>query len=138
MSPLRALAQRAAACIAIAACGCANDAASLTELQRLKSETLEVVLLSPRDALRHGTDTFTIEFRSAADGRLVDVGDVRGNATMPMPGTPMLGAIDVKRTDVGGRYSAEGHFDMAGTWRMTIQWEGSAGNGAVTFAAAVQ
>jgi hypothetical protein len=96
------------------------------------------VVLSTHDALRHGKDAFVIEFRSAADGRLVDVGDVRASATMPMPGMPMFGSIDVKRTDVAGRYAADGQFDMAGTWRMTVQWQGAAGQGSVTFSGTVQ
>jgi YtkA-like protein len=119
---------------AILACG---GVAKLTELQRVKSGALDLVLLSPRDAIRHGSDSFVIEFRSA-DGQLMDVGDVRGSATMPMPGMPMLGSIDVKRTEVPGRYAADGKFEMAGTWRMTIQWQGPAGQGSATFAGAVQ
>ena len=111
--------------------------ASLTELKRTKSGTLDVVLLSPRDALRHGSDTFVIEFRSAAGG-LADVGTVRASASMSMSGTPMMGTIDVARTDVPGRYAATSEFSMAGTWRMTIQWDGPAGQGSVTFPGSVQ
>jgi hypothetical protein len=41
--------------------GCGGrSAAQMTELQRLKSGALEIVLLSPHDALHHGKDTFTI------------------------------------------------------------------------------
>ena len=116
---------------------CANNAAKLTELQRVKSGTLDVVLLSPRDALRHGKDTFTIEFRSASGGNLVDVGTVRGSATMPMAGMPMMGSLDVQPTGVAGRYAAACELPMAGTWRMTVQWEG-AGQGSVTFPGTVQ
>ena len=111
--------------------------ASLTELKRTKSETLDVVLLSPRDALRHGSDTFVIEFRSAS-GELTDVGTVRASASMSMSGTPMMGTINVARTDVAGRYAATSEFSMAGTWRMTIQWDGPAGPGSVTFPGSVQ
>ena len=121
-----------------AGCGRQDAAAKLTELQRLRSGTLDVVLLSPRDVLRHGKDTFIIEFRSTSGGSLTDVGSVHGSANMPMPGMPMFGAIDVKRTNVAGRYAADGQFEMAGTWRMTIQWQGPAGQGSVTFAGAVQ
>ena len=128
----------AAACMATVSCGRTNDAAKLTELQRLKSGMMDVVLLSPRGGLHHGKDTFIIEFRSTSDGGLVDVGDVRGSATMPMPGMPMLGTIQVKRGEVAGRYAADGQFDMAGTWRMTIQWQGSAGQASVTFSGTVQ
>ena len=105
----------------LAACG----GAPLTELQRVKSGQLDVVLLSPHDAIRHGQDSFVIEFRSA-NGTLEDVGDVKASATMPMPGSPMFGALDVKRTDVAGRYAADAKFDMTGTWRTMIEWKGQA------------
>ena len=114
------------------------DTANLTELQRIRSGTLEVVLLSPRDALRHGKDEFTIEFRGASDSRLVDVGEVRGRASMTMAGTPMFGGLDVKRSNVAGRYAATGEFSMAGTWRLSIEWDGPAGRGSIAFSGAVQ
>ena len=57
---------------------------------------------------------------------------------MPMPGMPMFGTIDVQRTDVPGRYAATGEFAMAGTWRMTIEWDGPQGRGSVTFSGSVQ
>ena len=96
------------------------------------------MLLSPRDGLHHGKDTFIIEFRSTSGGSLIDVGNVRASANMPMPGMPMFGTIDVKRNDGADRYEASGEFEMAGTWRMTIQWEGPAGHASVTFPATVQ
>jgi len=114
-------------------CGRAN----LTELQKVKSGMLDVVLLSPRDGLRHGSDTFVIEFRSGS-GELTDVGTVRASASMSMSGTPMMGTIDVARTEVAGRYAATSEFSMAGTWRMTMQWDGPAGPGSVTFPGSVQ
>ena len=120
-----------------AGCGRPDAVAKLTELQRLRSGTLDVVLSSPRDVLRRN-DTFIIEFRSTSGGSLIDVGSVRGSANMPMPGMPMFGTIDVKRTEVAGRYAADARFDMAGTWRMTIQWQGPAGQGSVTFAGTVE
>ena len=114
-------------------CGRAN----LTELQKVKSGVLEVVLLSPRDGLRHGSDSFVIEFRSAS-GELTDVGTVRASASMSMSGTPMMGTINVARTEVAGRYAATSELSMAGTWRMTMQWDGPAGAGSVTFPGSVQ
>jgi hypothetical protein len=123
--------------VALAA-GCGGGAATgkMTELQRVKSGTLDIVLLSPHDALRHGQDTFIVEFRS--NGKLVDAGSVRVTANMPMPGMAMFGNIEVQRTGVAGRYTANGQFDMAGTWRMTIQWDGPSGKGSVAFSATVQ
>lgn len=107
-----------------------------TELQRVKSGALDILLLSPHDALRHGTDTFNFEFRSS--GKLVDVGTVRATASMPMPGMAMFGSIDVTRTDVSGRYAATGRLEMAGTWRMTVEWDGPAGKGSVSFSETAQ
>ena len=119
------------------ASGCGRGTAPLTPLQSVKSGPLEVVLLSDHDAIRHGKDTFVLEFKSA-DGNLVDVGSVRASATMPMPGMPMFGSIDVQRTGVPGRYTAMSDFSMAGTWRLKVEWDGSAGRGSVGFSRTVQ
>lgn len=121
-----------------ASCRGTDDTANMTALQRLRSGPLDVVLLSQNEALRHGKDTFIIEFRSAPEGTLVDVGSVRLSANMPMPGMAMFGKIDVQPAKVPGRYTANSDFGMAGTWRMTIEWDGPAGRGAVNFAGSVQ
>ena len=123
-------------CFASAACG--GDPAKMTELRRVKSGEMDVVLLSPHDALRHGKDAFTIEFRATSDGHLIDVGTVRASANMPMPGMPMFGSIDVQRTAVPGRYAANGEFSMAGTWRLSVEWDGPAGRGSVSVSGTVQ
>lgn len=123
--------------LAVGAAGCGGGTARLTELQKVKSGLLDVVLLSPHEALRHGKDDFIVEFRSA-DGKPVDAGDVRATASMPMAGMPMFGSISVRRTDVPGRYRADGEFPMAGTWRLGIEWDGPLGRGSVTFSGTVQ
>jgi YtkA-like len=124
------------AVVAPAACG--GSGGKLTELQRVKSGNVDIVLLSPRDAIKHGQDSFVIEFRSA-DGALVDVGDVKASATMPMPGAPMFGTLDVRKSAAAGRYDVDATFDMAGTWRTTIQWQGGpGGSGSATLSANVQ
>ena len=122
---------------AAAACG-GGDTAKMTELRRVKSGDMDVVLLSARDSLRHGKDAFVIEFRATSDGHLIDVGTVKASATMPMPGMPMFGGIDVQRTAVPGRYDASGEFSMAGTWRLNVEWDGPAGRGSVGFPGTVQ
>ena len=121
-----------------ASCRGADDTTGMTELQRLRSGSLDIVLLSRNDALHKDKDTFTIEFRSAPEGTLVDVGSVRLSANMPMPGMAMFGKIDVQPARIPGRYTANSDFGMAGTWRMTIEWDGPAGRGTVNFAGSVQ
>jgi hypothetical protein len=116
--------------------GCSGRATTLTELQKVKSGMVDVVLLSPHDGLQHGKDDFVLEFRSA-DGTLLDVGDVRANASMPMSGMPMFGSINVHKTETPGRYAATGEFSMAGTWRVTVEWVGPGGPGSVNFSGTV-
>ena len=116
--------------------GC-KSAAKLTEVQRVNSGAVEVVVLSP-DGVLHQKDPFTIEFRANGGSTLVDVGTVRASANMPMPGMPMFGTIDVKPGDAPGRYVAKGNLDMAGGWRIALEWDGPGGRGSVNFAGTVQ
>ena len=117
---------------------CSRSADSLAEWQRARSGGLEVVLLSPQGVVRRGHDAMVIEFRSSPDGKLVDVGEVRATATMPMPGMPMFGSVEITRTNTPGQYRAVSEFEMAGTWRLTLQWQGDAGSGSVAFSGSVQ
>jgi len=117
-------------------CHGAMDPATMTELQRVNAGPLDVIVLSPHDALHRGADTFVIEFRSG--DHLVDVGTLRATASMPMPGTPMFGSIDVQRTETAGQYLAVAEFEMAGTWRITLEWEGPSGSGSVAFVGTVR
>lgn len=117
-------------------CRRADD--QLTEWQRAKSGSVDVVLLSSHGAVRHGRDTIVIEFRSASDGKLVDVDGPQASATMPMPSMPMFGSINVKPTGTPGRYNADVELEMAGTWRFNVQWHDTAGSSSVGFSSAVQ
>jgi hypothetical protein len=114
----------------LTACSPGAQTENLRELRRVRSGSLDVVLLSANDALRQGKSTFIVEFRSAADGQVIDVGDVRGSATMPMAGMPpMSGTVEVRRTATAGRYSVTTDLSMAGDWRIGVEWDGSAGRG---------
>jgi hypothetical protein len=124
--------------VAVTFGGCRQSADRLTEWQRAKSGSVDVVLLSSHGTVRHGRDAIVIEFRSAADGKLVDVGRPQASATMPMPGMPMFGSIDLKPTGAPGRYAADMKLEMAGTWRFNVQWQDAAGSSSVGFSSAVQ
>jgi YtkA-like len=111
----------------------------LTEVGKVRSGTLDVVLLARDAALSKGKETATLEFRAASDGSLVDVGTVKASATMPMAGmAPMLGRVDVQPTGTPGRYLATSDLGMAGDWRLTLEWNGPGGRGSATFSPAVQ
>ncbi len=103
-----------------------------------RSGDLEIALLSPTGTLRAGRNAFTIEFRTASNRALVDVGTAHASANMPMPGMVMPGNVQVSPTNVPGRYEGTAEFCMAGAWQMAIEWDGPAGRGSVKFEGAVQ
>jgi len=110
-------------------CGTRDD---LKEIQRTKARNADVVLLSP-DGLVHQKTDLTVEFRQPSDGELIDVKHVRANATMPMPGmAPMFGTVDLRPSGTAGRFFLQGALEMAGSWRVTFNWEGPAGSDQVT------
>jgi hypothetical protein len=110
-----------------------------TEVQRAKAGALDVVLLADRDALAQGKGTSLLEFRGTSDQRLVDVGQVKVSATMPMAGmAPMIAAITARPSGVPGRYTLETDFGMAGSWRIGVEWNGPAGQGSATLPSQVQ
>ena len=106
-------------------------------VQRVNAGNLQITLLSQTGLLHQGRNSFAIEFRSAA-GQLVDAGTVHASGNMAMPGMVMSSGLQLQRTSTMGRYEATAEFGMAGAWHMTIDWEGPAGNGSVSFEGAVQ
>jgi hypothetical protein len=104
----------------------------MIELQRVRSNGVDVVLLSNDGTLSHGTDTFTVEFRR--EDQLVDAGTVKAGATMPMAGLPdMLGSVFLEPGDAPGRYTAETDLGMSGGWKLKLDWDGPAGRGTAAF-----
>ena len=102
------------------------------------SGDLRIAVLAPGGGLRQGRNAFAIEFRSAATGELVDAGVVRMSATMAMPGMAMSAGVQVTRSGTAGRYTAVGQFGMAGSWPMTIEWDGASGGGRVSLEGTVR
>jgi len=107
-------------------------------VRTIRSGDLDVVLRAPGGALRQGRNSLTIEFRSVKSGELLDVGSVRASGNMPMPGMVMSSGMQVQPTGTPGRYTGSADFGMAGAWQMTIDWDGAAGRGSVSFEGAVQ
>jgi Cu(I)/Ag(I) efflux system membrane protein CusA/SilA len=111
---------------------------NLRPIQTITSGDLRIALLNEAGALHQGRTDFIVEFRSARTGRRVDAGSVRVAGNMSMPGMPMSGAIEISRTATPGRYAATGQFGMSGVWKMTVQWDGPAGQGSAAFEGNVQ
>ena len=106
-------------------------------VQSVRSGTLDIVLRSPDGTLRLGRNTLSIEFRTVG-GALADVGVVRANAVMRMPGMVMSSGTEVRPTAQPGRFDATAEFGMAGSWPVTIEWDGPAGQGSASFQGVVQ
>jgi hypothetical protein len=107
-------------------------------VETIRAGDLDIVLLSPTGTLHRGRNGFTFEFRRAGTATLVDVGTVTASANMSMPGMVMSGGLQVTRTAVPGRYAAAADFGMAGSWQMSIEWNGPAGRGSMNFQGGVQ
>jgi copper/silver efflux system protein len=115
-----------------------SPASSGAVVQVVPAGELEVVIRSPTGALGQGRQSFVVEFRRVGTETLVDVGAVRASANMTMPGMAMSGGVQIEPTSAPGRFAATATFGMAGAWRMSVEWNGPAGVGAVTFEGMVQ
>ncbi|MGD9894275.1 MAG: efflux RND transporter permease subunit, partial [Dehalococcoidia bacterium] len=115
-----------------------EQAASGSVVHQVRSGDLQIVLLSPVGTLQQGRNAFTIEFRPANGGALVDVGSVRATGNMPMPGMVMSSGMQVHPSGIPGRYEATAEFGMAGAWQMSVEWDGPKGRGTVSFEGSVQ
>ena len=102
-------------------------------LQTVTAGDLAITLSNPSGALRQGANNFRIEFRSARTNTPVNVGDVRLNAAMTMPGMAMTGTTSMTPGGRPGVYEAKGDFAMSGSWDMTLEWNGPAGRGSAAF-----
>ena len=76
-----------------------------------------VSLLSESGQLKQGPNKYVMEFRKASDNQLVDVGEIKLNSQMPMPGmAPMIGGASATPSATPGRYNVESNFGMRGMW----------------------
>ena len=50
----------------------------------------------------------------------------------------MSGNVQVEPADVPGRFTATAEFGMAGTWPISVEWNGPAGRGSANFEGSVQ
>jgi Cu(I)/Ag(I) efflux system membrane protein CusA/SilA len=98
---------------------------------------LTVSLVNRDSELRKGDNEVMIEFRDDSN-RLVDVGNVKFDLDMSMPGMHMHSGATVRRTNTPGRYRGEIKVDMAGDWGATISYDGPRGKGETNFPLSVR
>jgi hypothetical protein len=93
---------------------------------------LTVKLSSSNGQLKNGDNDVLIEFRDSR-GQLVEVGDVKFEMNMNMPGMQMHGGATVQRTGTAGQYRAKIKVGMAGDWTAKLSYEGPRGSGQTSF-----
>src|SRR5437763_1824385 len=89
-------------------------------------------LIAPEGQLGQGNNELLIEFRNR-NGQLVDVGNVKFDLNMNMPGMQMSSGGTIERTNTPGRYRAKIKADMAGDWNARISFDGPHGHGQQSF-----
>ncbi|PYK98691.1 MAG: hypothetical protein DME32_13845 [Verrucomicrobia bacterium] len=98
---------------------------------------LTVNFLSRTGSLRKGDNDVVIEFRDR-NGQLVDVGNVKFDMDMNMPGMQMHSGGTIERTNTPGRYRAKIKIDMSGDWSAKISFDGPSGQGQQSFSLTVK
>ena len=56
----------------------------------------------------------------------------------PQPGMVTPGNVQVQPSGVPGRFAATAEFGMAGSWPISVEWNGPAGSGSANFHGSVQ
>jgi len=79
-----------------------------------------------------GNNELLIEFRDRT-GQLVDVGNVKFDMDMNMPGMQMHSGGAIERTNTPGRYRAKLKIDTSGDWNAKLAFNGPQGHGETNF-----
>src|SRR5437899_2797978 len=81
---------------------CSSNAPKLITQQKVGDKV--VMLLSSTGTIPKGTGSFYIEFHEASDNIYYDVGKIEADAKMQMAGNPMIGELNIIKTEIPGRY----------------------------------
>lgn len=76
--------------------------------------------------LHNGQSEVLVRFTNSS-GQPQDVGEVRTDLSMNMPGMVMHSGSDVTKTGIPGVYRAKLQPQMGGDWVLKLSWQGSAG-----------
>jgi hypothetical protein len=113
--------------------GSSGAAVSGQAIATQKVKDLTVTFVDSTGQIQNAVNDILIEFRDTASGELVDVGTVKFDLDMNMPGMVMHSSATIEPTGTPGRYRAKVKPDMAGDWKVTLHYDGPRGNGNVSF-----
>ena len=98
-----------------------------------------VTVLAATGAWTTGDNRFVLEFDSAPQKRLIDVGAPTLTATLPSASSrPLRAPARLERADVPGRYVGAITLPHAGEWSVTVSWGGADSKRSATFPIPVQ
>jgi hypothetical protein len=106
--------------------------AAETQGAPIATQTVNDLTVKLYGQVRKGPSEVMIEFRDAND-QLVNVGDVKIEVNMNMPGMQMHAGSTVERTKTPGQYRAKIKPDMAGDWIAKLSFNGPHGSGQTSF-----
>ena len=99
-----------------------------------KTKDVVITLANEAGQLTKGKNAFVVEFTSAVTKQPVDVGTVKFETSMNMPGmAPMLAGATLTRDTTPGRYRGTIEFADSGARQVTLTWDGPAGKGSTRF-----
>ena len=103
----------------------------------LAVQTVDDLTVKVFGDLRNKESDLLLEFRNNA-GELVDVGAVKFDLNMDMPGMTMRDAGRIQATGTPGQYRVKTSPSMAGDWRASVSYDGPHGHSATSVLLSVQ
>jgi len=118
--------------------GASGETNSGTPFAMQKVKDLSVNFFHPKGPLQNAMNDVLIEFRDSTSGELVDVGAVKFDLDMNMPGMVMHSGATIEATGTPGQYRAQIKPEMGGDWMATLHYEGPHGSGSTSFSVNVK
>jgi hypothetical protein len=103
-------------------------ATSAAQREALATQPVSDLTIKIFGDLRQGQSDLLLEFRNAA-GEPVDVGTVRFDMTMNMPGMQMRDSGKIQAAGQPGQYRVRANPSMAGDWTANLSYDGPRGHG---------
>ena len=93
-------------------------------IQQQKSGNYTITLLNDTGVMKQHSDHLRVEFRNTSTNELVDVNNLKIQATMIMPGMgPMFGNLSAPKQAAPGQYDLDADFSMAGQWNVVVTFD---------------
>jgi Cu(I)/Ag(I) efflux system membrane protein CusA/SilA len=114
-----------------------RSAPAAASAKPLATQTVNGLTVNLIGELRDGESEILVEFRDAG-GKLVEVGTVKLDLNMNMPGMVMNNGATIEPAATPGQYRAKVKPGMAGDWTATLAYDGPRGSGRLSFSVNVK